>query len=69
MFIERFLFNLYLSSDIFFRRIANVGENCPCKILPCKLANCPTTTPFLNRWGGVTPPPHPPNSYAPGSVE
>ena len=50
----------------FFRRIANVGENCPCKILPCKLANCPTTTPFFNLWGGVTPHTSP-NSYAPAS--
>ena len=40
----------------FSRRIANVGENCPCKILPCKLANCPTTTRF-STFGVSHPPP------------
>ena len=53
-------FSICISHQIYFsRRIANVGENCPCKILPCKLANCPTTTLFFNL-GGVTPSIHPP---------
>ena len=42
--------------------MADLGENCPCKILPCKFANCPTRTLFFNIWGGgvTPPPPHPP---------
>ena len=48
-------FSICISHQIYFsRRIANVGENCPCKILPCKLANCPTTTLFFNLRGGST---------------
>ena len=59
-------FSICISHQIYFsRRIANVGENCPYKILPCKLANCSTTTLFFNL-GGCHTLHTPPNSYAPG---